>query len=51
MSNSVPRAGRRFDTSGLHPCAYVIWLTATVKLTSGYGLIGGVIDPGSHRHL
>ena len=32
--------GHDFDISGLEPCAYILWLQATVLLTSGYGLIG-----------
>jgi hypothetical protein len=34
-------AGHDFDISGMQPCAYILWLTATAQLTSGYGLIGG----------
>lgn len=33
-------AGYDFDISALPPCAYILWLSATVRLTSGYGLIG-----------
>lgn len=33
--------GHDFNISGLHPCAYILWLEATANLTSGYGLIGG----------
>jgi hypothetical protein len=33
-------AGHDFDISALQPCAYILWLQATVKLTGGYGLIG-----------
>ena len=31
--------GHDFDISALAPCAYVLWLEATVNLTSGYGRI------------
>ena len=34
-------AGHDFDISGLPPCAYILWLSATAQLTSGYGLISG----------
>jgi hypothetical protein len=34
-------AGHDFDISALNPCAYILWLSATAQLTSGYGLIGG----------
>ena len=34
-------AGYDFDISGMNPCAYVLWLSATADLTSGYGLISG----------
>jgi hypothetical protein len=34
-------AGHDFDISGMPPCAYILWLSATAQLTSGYGLIGG----------
>ena len=33
--------GHDFDISGMHPCAYILWLSATAELTSGYGLISG----------
>jgi hypothetical protein len=32
--------GQDFNIAGLAPCAYIMWLAATVNLTSGYGLIG-----------
>lgn len=32
-----------FNTSTLNPCAYVVWLSVNLRLTSGYGRI-----PGSH---
>lgn len=34
-------AGHDFDISGMQPCAYILWLSATAELTSGYGLISG----------
>lgn len=34
-------AGHDFDITALQPCAYVLWLDATVNLTGGYGLISG----------
>ena len=33
-----------FDISGLAPCAYIVWLHASVRLTAGYGQIGGATD-------
>ena len=33
--------GHDFDISGMSPCAYILWLSATANLTSGYGLISG----------
>jgi hypothetical protein len=32
--------GQDFNIAGLAPCAYIMWLAATVNLTSGYGLVG-----------
>jgi hypothetical protein len=37
-------AGHNFNISGLKPCAYVLWLTASVNLTRGWGLIGDATD-------
>ena len=31
----------QFDVTALQPCAYIVWLKATFRLTSGYGRIGG----------
>lgn len=31
--------GQLFDISGLAPCAYILWLRATLNLTSGWGQI------------
>jgi hypothetical protein len=38
-AHSAP-GGSDFDISALPPCAYIMWLAATLKLTSGYGQIG-----------
>lgn len=37
-------AGHDFDISTLKPCAYILWMSATVKLTEGYGLISDATD-------
>lgn len=34
-------AGHDFDITALQPCAYVLWLEATLNLTSGWGRISG----------
>lgn len=34
-------AGYDFDITALLPCAYILWLEATVNLTSGWGRIAG----------
>jgi hypothetical protein len=39
-----PAGGTLIDISGLSPCAYILWLTATLNLTSGYGAIGGTYE-------
>lgn len=31
----------QFDVSALQPCAYIVWLEATFRLTGGYGRIAG----------
>ncbi len=36
-----PAGGEAFTITGLSPCAYILWLTATLNLTTGYGAIGG----------
>jgi hypothetical protein len=36
--------GHDFDISTLKPCAYVLWMSATVKLTEGWGLIPNATD-------
>ncbi len=36
VGNTAPS----FDITTLQPCAYVVWLEATFRLTSGYGRIG-----------
>ncbi|HYI41952.1 MAG TPA: hypothetical protein VE053_16710 [Allosphingosinicella sp.] len=35
-----PAGGQSFATSGLQPCAYILWLDTTLNLTTGYGAIG-----------
>lgn len=37
-------AGLDFDISGLGPCAYIVWLTATLRLTAGYGAAYGTFS-------
>ena len=39
-----PAGGEVFDITGLQPCAYILWLTATLNLTHGYGQIGGTLS-------
>ncbi|MBA2763126.1 MAG: hypothetical protein H0U42_00355 [Thermoleophilaceae bacterium] len=39
-----PSGGELFDLSGMAPCAYIVWLEATVRLTAGFGLIGSATD-------
>jgi hypothetical protein len=36
--------GHDFDISGLKPCAFILWMSATVNLTQGYGLISDATD-------
>ncbi|MEQ1601166.1 MAG: hypothetical protein HOP04_04045 [Methylophilaceae bacterium] len=36
--------GHDFDLSTLKPCAYVLWMSATVKLTEGWGQIGDATE-------
>jgi hypothetical protein len=36
--------GHDFDISTLKPCAYVLWMSATVKLTVGWGLISDATE-------
>lgn len=36
--------GHDFDLSTLRPCAYILWMSATVKLTEGWGLISDATD-------
>jgi hypothetical protein len=33
--------GQAFDISTLGPCAYIVWISATLRLTAGYGAIYG----------
>jgi hypothetical protein len=37
-------AAEPFDISSLSPCAYIVWLTATLRLTSGYGAVYGTFN-------
>jgi hypothetical protein len=41
-----PAGGQAISTSGLQPCAYILWLQATLNLTHGYGQIAGT--PSDH---
>ncbi len=41
---NVPPAGQFFDISALQPCAYIVWLQATLKLTSGNGAVFGTFE-------
>jgi len=36
-----PAGGQLFDISMLQPCAYIVWLEATLRLTTGYGAVYG----------
>jgi hypothetical protein len=36
--------GHDFDLSTLKPCAYIMWMSTTVKLTQGYGQISDATD-------
>ncbi len=37
-------AGEIIDISALAPCAYILWLSVTVRLTAGFGLIGSATE-------
>jgi hypothetical protein len=37
-------AGHLFDITTLNPCAYILWLTVTLRLTSGSGPISGSME-------
>lgn len=39
-----PAGGKPISIAGLQPCAYILWLRATLNLTSGYGAIGGTYE-------
>ncbi len=39
-----PAGGHDFDISGLKPCAYILWMSTTVGLTEGWGLISDATD-------
>ena len=36
-----PAGGQPFDISTLGPCAYIVWISATLRLTAGYGALYG----------
>ena len=36
--------GQDFDITALKPCAYIVWLEATLRLTVGYGAIYGTFS-------
>jgi hypothetical protein len=36
-----PAGGQDFDISKLGPCAYIVWISATLRLTVGYGAVYG----------
>ncbi len=39
-----PPGGHFFNITALQPCAYILWLSATVNLTEGWGLISDATD-------
>ncbi len=39
-----PGGGEFFDIGPLQPCAYIVWLTATLRLTTGYGAAYGTFS-------
>jgi hypothetical protein len=39
-----PAGGQDFDITLLGPCAYILWLEATLRLTSGYGALYGTFS-------
>lgn len=39
-----PAGGHFFNITILQPCAYILWLSASVKLTEGWGLIPDATD-------
>jgi hypothetical protein len=39
-----PIGGQAFNISGLKPCAYILWLTATLNLTDGYVQVYGTFN-------
>lgn len=43
-----PAGGHDFDISALLPCAYILWMSTTVGLTEGWGLIG---DATEYDHI
>lgn len=39
-----PPPGQPFNITNLKPCAYIVWLEATLRLTSGYGAVYGTFS-------
>jgi hypothetical protein len=39
-----PGGGQDFNITSLGPCAYIVWLEATLRLTSGYGGVYGTFS-------
>jgi hypothetical protein len=39
-----PAGGKVYNITALQPCAYILWLSATVNLTQGWGLIPDATD-------
>jgi hypothetical protein len=39
-----PVGGHDFNIAALTPCAYIVWLEATLNLTSGYGAVFGTFS-------
>lgn len=39
-----PAGGQDFNIANLGPCAYIVWLTATLRLTVGYGAVYGTFN-------
>ena len=43
MANS-PAGGHEFDITTLKPCAYILWVSTTLNLTTGFGKLPGEFD-------
>ena len=39
-----PAGGQPFDITKLQPCAYILWVKATLNLTSGHGAVYGEFE-------